>query len=289
MKKRNAFTLVELLVVIAIIGVLVALLLPAVQAAREAARRSSCNNNQKQLALAIHNYHDTYLTMPPGYIENNLATNTLSHAWGTHILPHIEENNLYENMSEDMGVAVSSPTIDEGGAVLDAFACPSSTLPDTDSDGYGRSNYVGNSGNHSNGGDGQGVFWDNSRVRFRDITDGTSNTILIGEVEGHSNDSNDGFPIWMGPVSQDKTTGGPRSVLRTLSLGNPINTDLTSGGCENRTAFSSRHPGGALFAFADASVHFLSETIEMGTVTGTPDGTFGQLMQRNDGQVLGEY
>lgn len=179
---RPAFTLVELLVVIAIIGVLVALLLPAVQAARESARRMSCGNNLKQFGLAMHNFHDTHLTFPPGMVDDN--GNTMG--WGVCILPYMEQKNLSDQIdgvfqSQPSRVAtdpqavmirrqwLNHPNVDswttganEPGQpwdvnmpqmqpllknVLKPFLCPSNSLPVRDDDGYGASSYVGNMGN----------------------------------------------------------------------------------------------------------------------------------------------
>jgi len=287
MKKKSGFTLVELLVVIAIIGVLVALLLPAVQAAREAARRSSCSNNLKQIGLACHNYHDTYNTMPPGNIRVGATAADNLHAWGVHILPFVEENNVYEQMSGEMGSSVSNAN-NAGGGLLDVYLCPSSTLPDSSNSGYGRSNYCGNGGDAVSNGDNKGIFWENSRCRFRDITDGTSNTILVGEVEGSSNRGNEGFPTWASSPKNGHN-GGRKAIYRYLVLSRPINYGVTSNSGTTNADFASRHPGGAQFTFADASTHFISETIETGTSVVPPNGTWGYLLIRNDGQVLGEY
>jgi len=215
------FTLVELLVVIAIIGVLVALLLPAVQAAREAARRSSCSNNLKQIGIAMQNHHDTYGTFPPGMSDDdgrNLG-------WGTYILPFAEQGNVYDKIQANVGPApqVLMPTgstsisggIDGWGSlqtsahaaytqqVLKGFLCPSTALPNKDDDGYGASSYVGNLGTSYNsagtavtmgcanglqGRDQNGMLpYANQNgycntVRMADATDGTSSTFLVGEV-----------------------------------------------------------------------------------------------------------
>jgi len=302
MKTRHqGFTLVELLVVIAIIGVLVALLLPAVQAAREAARRSSCSNNLKQIGLACHNYHDTFLTMPPGYIaisNDNFAGNaTLLHAWGAHILPFIEQQNIYDNLKPDFGIRKSGSGDHKAGAELAAYRCPSSTMADTNNQNYGSSNYNGNSGwrETENFGanyfrDDGGIFGVNTKVRFRDITDGTANTILVGENEGRTNRGVRAFPLWC--QTRDNHFHSQRAVLSIGNRSRTINQGLSSSSCDAgdcATSWSSRHPGGAQFVFCDASTHFLSETIEVGTADNPPNGTWLMLHRRNDGQVLGEF
>ena len=135
--KRSGFTLIELLVVIAIIAILVALLLPAVQQAREAARRSSCKNNLKQMGLALHNYHDTYRVFPPGnVIKSHHSTAFL------HMLPQLEMGNVYDQLDFAPNIAfwfghpnaaVNRPALD--GTKVPAYFCPSSPLPDTKNQG----------------------------------------------------------------------------------------------------------------------------------------------------------
>jgi len=128
--RSRGFTLVELLVVIAIIGILVALLLPAIQAAREAARRTQCNNNLKQLALALHDYHDTYKVFASGYIPQT------GWGWGTFILPFIEEQALYDQIDPNKRIFGTNGTSNPNGTVrlatteLDAFRCPSDVVRD---------------------------------------------------------------------------------------------------------------------------------------------------------------
>jgi prepilin-type N-terminal cleavage/methylation domain-containing protein len=170
-RRNSGFTLVELLVVIAIIGVLVALLLPAVQAAREAARRSSCSNNLKQFGLGLQNHHDTYGTFPPGMSDDD----NKNLGWGTYILPFVEQGNIYDKISTIVATAPPQklmPTGNEavqGGIdgwgllqtnaaginqytnqVLKNFICPSSALPNKDNNGYGASSYAGNLGTSFN-------------------------------------------------------------------------------------------------------------------------------------------
>ncbi|MCA9046851.1 MAG: DUF1559 domain-containing protein, partial [Planctomycetaceae bacterium] len=198
--RHRGFTLIELLVVIAIIAVLIALLLPAVQQAREAARRSQCKNNLKQIGLALHNYHDTFTVFPPGYITRNINNTAMAtmesgpgFAWGTMILPYIDQAPLYNHFdfNED---ATDHHNAEHGSEFLPVFACPSDPQPNkftvTDGGGttyeLGSANYVGIFGYGSvtmNAGQpqGDGLFYRNSRKGMRDVTDGTSNTIMVGE------------------------------------------------------------------------------------------------------------
>lgn len=193
-RQSMAFTLVELLVVIAIIGVLVGLLLPAVQAAREAARRMSCQNNLKQLALAIHNYESANRRFPPGgIIQSVVAANTNS-TWSIHgrILPYLEQAQLYQQV--DLNVAWDDQAI-IAGLKIPVFACPSDPHSNTPRDvspklasplfpttyGFNFGSWLVFDPMTRQMGD--GVFGPNSRTGTQDITDGTSNTLLISEVK----------------------------------------------------------------------------------------------------------
>lgn len=208
------FTLIELLVVIAIIAILVALLLPAVQQAREAARRSSCKNNLKQLGLALHNYHDTHGVFPPGAVHGS-STNQLS--WHVFTLPYIEQGPLYDtidfdNVGEGYGGRTLATQISRHR--IETFLCPSTSHVNSRQATLYTTHYYGNAGaknltdssgdrvahetvayqctggaacrtdNTSNyGGFSQtGIFTANSRTSFRDIQDGTSNTIMVMEI-----------------------------------------------------------------------------------------------------------
>jgi prepilin-type N-terminal cleavage/methylation domain-containing protein len=193
--KRRAFTLIELLVVIAIIAILVALLLPAVQQAREAARRTQCKNNLKQIGLALHNYEGTHTRLPPGFIGVNNAS-TL-----TQILPYFEAGNVYNLF--DFNVDINSAVQNQGAREqkLPVLSCP--TQPGSPAfvlagtqcpNGCGTTNYVQSLGDNANYAADRGPFGRNRGARFRDFTDGMSNTGMFGE-------------IILGPSNGSPTTG----------------------------------------------------------------------------------
>jgi len=298
--QRRGFTLVELLVVIAIIGVLVALLLPAVQAAREAARRSSCSNNLKQIGLGLHNYHDTHLRFPPGYM--NGPGSQSQWGWGTFLLPFVEQDNLFEQLAP--GNRTLHQLLNNAGdrdlakSVVDSFICPSDpggdlAHADRDLNGFqpSKSNYIGCGGFWDVHQANNGLLYEASSVRFRDITDGTASTIAVGERDSRCYDG-----AWCGMRNPDGS--GPRGadgcIGRVSMVINNPNDTFSNGNCAE--GFSSQHPGGAQFTFADASVHFLSETINFnnGGQNGETDnggslpnsiGTYQRLGIRNDGYV----
>jgi prepilin-type N-terminal cleavage/methylation domain-containing protein len=316
---RRAFTLVELLVVIAIIGVLVALLLPAVQAAREAARRSSCSNNLKQLGLGLHNYEDVYKTFPAAWWLSNPPLNI--GAWGTAILPQIEQQPLYDRYN------FAVPAINQAGAPgqanialistrLKVFECPSAPGGDRIYNGgisgvpglptltwrAAPSDYcvtTGVLGQYATlayaafpggaGGDRHGAlrvlappgFGGNEISRMASITDGTSNTFLLGERTG-GNELYSGRQVWTPTSAAIKAGligangGGWGDALNGehWTGGSPFgplpadaNTAAAAQGpcginCTNLRGkgFHSFHPGGCMFLMADASVQFLSQT-----------------------------
>lgn len=284
---RSAFTLVELLVVIAIIGILIALLLPAVQAAREAARRSQCSNNLKQMGLGLHNYHDTHKSFPPGWFPS------IGWGWGTYLLPFIEQQSVWDTMNPGDPTDWALPRhLDNARTPLDVYVCPSDKAPNTNPAGLndfnvnnptafnsrlpedvngtqepvGYSSYVGLKGaNNRNGrnADHNGVLFQNSRVKFRDITDGTSNTLAVCEREFTYHRGS----IWMGSSVDRQGTLNQRirhtNLSRTCNLNSGVicaNGYYING--SQRRACSSLHPGGAQFALCDGSVQFLSETVD---------------------------
>ncbi len=301
-EKRHGFTLVELLVVIAIIGILIALLLPAVQSAREAARRMQCSNNLKQIGLALHNYHSAHKSFPPG----GIASNELSFL--VFILPYIEQKPLYDQFnfnagSYTLGSATSNGRAEHGQVAIPCYLCPScpdqlSNLSASGSNYSERTpatadgkdpyttHYQGVMGpvgtnpvtgveytvlnrSHSWGGQAQqGVLFNNKAVRFRDITDGASNTFAVGEIswKGYGK-----FRSWIrGPSSSEKEAQGS-----CKNAAEPINAGA-SYGLFNDAGFGSRHPGGTQFLIADGSTHFLSETISYDVYLSTASRNGGE-------------
>lgn len=351
--RPRGFTLIELLVVIAIIAILIALLLPAVQQAREAARRTQCKNNLKQLGLACHNYESTHGYFPlnwyNGQAENqpdpaNPRGNHGSWSWVTMALPFMEQSNLYNQI--DFSVA-NGPSPNTGmnhdsirglrlyAEVIPGLLCPSNDQPsirngqiiEPDNGGWSAPfnepkaglDYVGNMGHAWAGWKDcgavpdfpdptgknrfergpvkrpgtpwvnerwnadtnrlQGIFYFRGSARIRDITDGTTNTVMVFEAMhwrggavgtgfdyGHTDDAN-----WASPL-------GAIGNMR-----NPINnTQFVQGNGDIRCwSMSSRHTGGAQALLGDGSVRFLSENID--------NVTRYNLASKNDGEVLGEF
>ncbi len=322
---RRGFTLIELLVVIAIIAILIGLLLPAVQQAREAARRTQCRNHLKQIGLALHNYHDTYGTLPPGVVHkvgNQNVAALGSYGWGYFILPYLDQGNLFttlQSVGSDLDLVLrntADPNRNLVFARIGVYRCPSDTAPDLNSRRewdapysaffnnqpvhLSTSNYVGVSGSRWSTPeqwivqriDPWGSFWGDSKVNLRDYTDGSSNTFVVGE-----RDWNLGWAAnWIGQRNYNGTgIWGSRQNLAILDV--KINDPVLqpNGNPAVSRGFSSRHTGGAHFLFADGRVQFLSETIQFNNVNpnlATPAATLGlfqRLGRRNDGLVLGEY
>jgi len=257
---RGGFTLIELLVVIAIIGVLIALLLPAVQKVREAANRAKCQNNLKQIGIALHHFHDAQGHFP---CEGTSDANN-RWGWATGILSYVEQDPLYKQLGAPEIYSTSPmpfPATPLLQTKIPTYLCPSDPVPaDTNPnfDNYGTSNYVISEGVISWVDVGRG------RTRFSDITDGTSNTFLAGERDGKIGIA----AIWPGMRRTGASVGGSaRERPNVPFLGN--RGASCCGGEQpsppdpcRRGGFASGHPGGVNFVFCDGAVHFIQDTIE---------------------------
>jgi len=316
---RLGFTLVELLVVIAIIGVLVALLLPAVQAAREAARRSQCTNNLKQIGLAVHNHHDTYRNFPASQIG---AQDVHAWSWNAMILPFMEQQSIYDVLNPTSRTAAQAISASGSDTALRAamqtpvagYLCPSDVGPElNDRRAVGgvsmaRGNYVGanysgrgastlSSFTGSSGpGEPDGIFAVHDRPeRFATITDGSSNTILVGErcweyrkngnphlvrsANHYFNRSNTTVNVLHPNRGTGDTMACAMPGINPFSVQTTLDTQPNGDfGFDVRSSFASLHPGGANFVLADGSTRFISETINTTTLQ--------RLVSRKDGQTV---
>ena len=354
-RKHRGFTLIELLVVIAIIAILIALLLPAVQQAREAARRTQCKNNLKQIGLALHNYHDVHMTFPPGAIfsENGAFPDAL---WGLsfwpHILPYLDQGNMWNQMDSGPQSGMAFPwslfglgSLTGGeinynvvnGQQIPALFCPSSPLDPFSA--WARDfgalfsvdlnllapSYVGISGAAPGGtftesrivtdvGAGVaggapagygiqswgGMLIINKHVSIRDVSDGTSNTLLVGEQSDFLVDATGNkvqlphhWGFTMGAVDPGThtdfagATDGRAYNLTTIRYppsASSVTAELTDGVTGDvgyNIPLNSAHPGGSQALVADGSVHFISANIDMDTLR--------FLATRDDGRVVGEW
>jgi prepilin-type N-terminal cleavage/methylation domain-containing protein/prepilin-type processing-associated H-X9-DG protein len=337
---RAAFTLVELLVVIAIIGILIALLLPAVQAAREAARRMQCGNNLKQIGLALHNYMSSVKKFPPGWVHNANMVDHPFWAWGAFILPYMDLEPLYRDLlpstyrfmdviqhhtgrkppantrplprSQDYHAVFRCPSDKQGNTVARGtrrFDTISDAYVDNDTWQPPTSNYPGQGNVAFKVGDNNGIFFRNSGITSRDITDGLSFTFLAGErrdacyagtwIGVPRNNLSDTDPegaffntiFWVvgseafkmndaryaATLGYDFPSPGPSATRRVCGYG-----------------FGSWHPGGSHFLFCDGAVKFISENIQFidngktdwRTTAGQTWSLYRYLGRRNDEAIL---
>ena len=287
---RPAFTLIELLVVIAIIAILIGLLLPAVQKVREAAARSVCQNNLHQQIIGMHNYHSAIGYLPPAF---DSPGNDFNGAWGwsSIILPYVEQEALYKNMNV-VGTRFGGPL--PGGiptvyppnvagqlstTKLKVFRCPADTGPDLNPDrnGHALSNYRAVAGPYTYpyiyvNQDFGGVLWQNSKIALNQIQDGASNTLAIGECMYESPTGRIAC-IWAGMTGY--TSAGAVRISDVMWWVDDLTATLNGPAPQ---AFSSRHPSGAMFAFADGSVRFFRN--------GTNPSIVRYLAGREDGVIV---
>jgi len=300
--KRPGFTLIELLVVIAIIATLLALLLPAVQQAREAARRTECKNNLRQIGLALHNYHDAFKTFPSGWIgaqpgAGHHVEGINGLAWGTMILPYVEEAPLYSRFDTHRSI-IDPVNLGLLKQPLPVYFCASDPKPETwwiEDEGnpgtklaeLATTNYVGLFGPEDLDNCalgiigpgvqcyGSGVFYHNSRISFRDIRDGTSHTLLVGERR--TIPSAAFYSTWSGVIP-----GGAEAPQRVLGVSDHTpNSNNAGAGSLHLDDFGSWHEGGAQFVLADGHVQFISENIDF--------RTFQALSTIAGNELVGEF
>jgi prepilin-type N-terminal cleavage/methylation domain-containing protein/prepilin-type processing-associated H-X9-DG protein len=299
---RRAFTLIELLVVIAIIAVLVGLLLPAVQRTREAAARTQCQNNMKQIGLGMHNHLDALGNFPrAGNRDTQLS-------WHVYLLPYIEQGNLFNQFSQATGSFTGTGKNNPHGlAYVPVYLCPGGQrridttgpniqpgeyVPATTGEPAYTTHYYGilgpidstvpyqvdTSGSHG-GFSLQGMLLRTLDVKPRDVTDGMSNTIMVGErswipKDNFNSAQTSRYRTWVrGCEDSNIVCAGAKNVV------NAINTPNTA--TFNNIAMGSQHPQGCNFVLADGSVRFVRESI--------PLGTYRALASRNGGEVIGDY
>ena len=272
--RHLGMTLVELLVVIAIVAVLIALLLPAVNAVRESARRTQCQNNLRQVALAVINFESSRRQLPPG----SLTTDGLAWGYAAHILPFLEEQAIFRTIdfeNEACGAYIeslqNSGKVDPGSNPFSVMICPSDfngnrqldSGPETNSAEVGfvyPASYLGVAGIEESFGacndiaDGEGVFFTNSKIRLSGVRDGTSKTMMVGE-RGIPKDLVWGWPICGGTECEHYSTT-KRGLFEGRNTEDRTQTDIVR-------RFWSWHRGGAFFAMLDGSLQFLENDIDL--------------------------
>ena len=294
MSRPRAFTLLELLMVVGIIAVLIALLLPAIQSAREQARRAQCINNLLQMGIAMGNYASTHSVLPPGVVNDKgpIVSQPVGyhHGWTVQILSFIDQDNVYRRFAlEESIYAPSNETA--RSVVISTFMCPSSSRAWS---GNGSISYAGchHDVEAPIAADNHGVLYLNSHVRFDDITDGLAQTILLGELKSNEpailswasgtratlrntgadlNSENPLTALFAGIAEFSKEE--KHAATARMIAGGAIPFDFVGG-------FSSSHPGGANFAFGDGSVRFIKQTVQQ--------RVYQLLGNRADGELISD-
>lgn len=275
MRSRKGFTLIELMVVAGVSAILLGLTLPSIARSQDEARQQACKNNLKQLGLAMHNYHDVYRSLPPGWVAKKRGADEGPFTgWQTAILPFVDQAPLFNRVNSN-----SFQKNDEKlfKTVIKVYRCPSDPMVSLNPvrGKWATSSYSGNGGNERLPGSVDtpdklnGIMWVNSTCGFRNITDGTSNTFMIGE---RCLDSASG--IWVG-VTKNRNEN---DVLTDCSHHARLNASIES--------FSSRHEGGANFLMCDGSVHFIGDKIDS---QADQLGTYQKLAQKDDGNPIGNF
>ena len=299
-KNHHAFTLIELLVVIAIIAILIGLLLPAVQKVRDAAARTSCQNNLKQIGLALQGYHDSNKVFPSGYVSGVAANGDDTGpgwGWAAYILPYMEQQPLFAEINFSQPIE-SAQNAAARVMIVKSYLCPADIPPNTlqvgPSSASGQltsvtcnvvpASYTGNYGIGEPGVEGDGVLFRNSQIRIADITDGTSQTLMGGERSYRYSET-----TWVGAVTGAINVPSQGSPL-AVELNNASNFvlshvgDMLGGAAQpyEINNYSSNHSGGVMFVFADGHVRFLNNSTDYKTLEA--------LATRNAGDTFtGEY
>lgn len=267
--RRPAYSLVEVLVVIAIIATLIGLILPAVQRVRDAADRSKCSNNLRQIALALHQYHDAHLALPPGMSYRGGQDPLPFMSWHARLLPYVEQTALWEESIrayQTNSWFLDNPPHTGFPTVMPVFICPSDSRTDTPSTIQSRrpafTSYLGVEGTDQYQRD--GVLFVDSAIRLVDVRDGTSHTLLVGERPPSTNEA---FGWWYGGIGQrwdgscDMVLGAREQNVRypTICPDGPyeFGPGRVTEPCDMFHFWSPHIGGGAHFATADGSVHFL--------------------------------
>lgn len=274
-RRKPGFTLIELLVVIAIIAILMAMLLPAVQMAREAARRTQCKNSLMQLSLALHNYEMAFDCFPPGSVNPTGPIQALPNGyhmgWAVALLPFMEQQNMFNTVN--MNKSVYDPdNLMVRGTVIAVLHCPTDWAGSKNGT-IAATNYVGihNDAEAPINSDNNGILFLNSSVRYEQITDGSSNTLLLGEKMRGADELG-----WAtGTRDSLRNASGVNAGATTPSKLIPNPDPLVVGG------ISSHHTGGVNAAMADGSVRFFSSAANTTVLQ--------QLANRHDGEPLADF